>query len=267
MKLIFFFLMLELLLLSETNVTLYMHGDLDDDLFVLRADNTQTFMIDCFQMHNPTQRFLYEGVYYPSRPIYGLIDFEKRYTLQNDQILLVMTANEREEIDSRHMLLQRTHYKSVPLFANDLPLLPSTMPEKDDIPDYPLWFGSDEKPLLPSMQGYNYYRLWENALVNIGVIFPKEGSYKLHLIDATDKVQFSQSFHVKKEVTNLHILGNHPLTEVDGKIYSDKTDSIRDNIIKQKAITSMIIESRTQRFYVNLPYPLVYLNRIYVKGL
>ena len=57
----------------EQEFELKMVGDLDDDLMVIQASNTFWEMKDCFQMHNPTNRFTLNGKTSPSVHIPGWI--------------------------------------------------------------------------------------------------------------------------------------------------------------------------------------------------
>lgn len=251
-------------LYGDKSVMLSIHGDLDDDLFVLRSRPDTAYFSDCLQMHNPNDYFYYASETVPSRHIYGLIDFDKTYRLKEDEVLLAMTANEREEIDPAKALLARTHYKSVELKANGKVLIPSLMPEYNDVPDYPLWFGPDEKPIVPQKRGYNYYKLWENAVVNLGLIFAHEGEVTLYFTDHEGAIHFQKSVRVTQAVQNIKLLGTHPLTEADGSVYDGfATD---DDTIRKRAIEGIIIEIDGTRRFVKLPYPMPYVNRIFIKG-
>ncbi len=250
---------------ADKNITISINGDLDDDLFILKNTPSTTNFLDCHQMHNPTDTFLYDGKVIPSKKIYGKIAFKKSYTLDSNDILLVMSANEREEINPTRSLEKRTHFKSVDLFADKDVLIPSLMPEYHDSPNYPLWFGKDDAPCMAQTSEYNYYQLWENAIVNLGIIFGDTGSYTLHFINKSDKILFSKTILVTKNVQNIKLLGTHPLTEVDGTVFAG--DSTNDKLIKKEAIDAIIIEKDDERRYIKLPYFFPYINRIYVKGL
>ena len=263
-KIIYILVFVSMLLSASGKVDVSIHGDLDDDLFILRSDFHKVDFPVCLQMHNPTGKFYYDSRMIRSRQIYGLIDFDKSYELDDNQFLLIMTANEREEVHAKKRLYKRTHFKSVDLYANGKVLIPSLMPEYHDLPGYPLWFGKDEKPLIPRQGDYNYYKLWENAIVNLAIVFGSCGQYKLYFVDHRGKVAFHQTIHVRKEVQNIHLIGDNPMTEVDGSVYDgEKSD---DDTIRQKAIEGVIVEKNGERIFVKLPYPFVYINRIFLQG-
>ena len=252
-------------LYGDKNIMVSIHGDLDDDLFVLRSHPDAVTFSDSLQMHNPKKVFYYDSQTVPSKKIYGIIDFDKTYRLREDEVLLVMTANEREEINPAKALLARTHFKSVALKADGDVLIPSLMPEHNDVPDYPLWFGADEKPIIPQKAEYNYYKLWENAVVNLGLIFTHTGVVTLYFTDHEEMIHFQKRVHVTKTVQHIKLLGTHPLTEADGTVYDGF--AMNDETIRKRAIEGVIIEMDGTRRFVKLPYPMPYVNRIFVKGL
>ncbi len=243
---------------------LSLNGDLDDDLFILKSSAQKVEFLDCLQMHNPTDKFLYDGKIVKSDKIYGMIDFNKTYKLEYDETLLVMTANEREEVNPKRALLKRTHFKSVDLYIDDNVFIPSLMPEYNDVPNYPLWFGRDDKPCMADASDYNYYKLWENAIVNLGVIFGSEGKYTLHFINQNSQIIFKKEVQISSKSENIHLLGSHPLTEVDGTVFAGV---LEDEKIREKAIDAIIIEKEEKKQYIKLPYLFPYINRIFVKGL
>lgn len=264
-----FFLFFPTLFASITGkkrVSITMHGDLDDDLFIIRSTEERTVFLECLQMHNPKDHFLYRSEAVKSRRIYGMIDFDKGFALAEDEALFVMTANEREEIHPEKRLFARTHFKSVDLLADGEVLIPSLMPERNDMPGYPLWFGPDEKPLMPNPEpGYNYYKLWENAVVNLGMVFGSTGRYRCHFINHDEEVVFTKEINVTKETQNIRLLGGHPLTEADGTLYDGTATDI--TTIRERAIEGVIVEKGGNSRYVGMPYPFPYVNRIFVRGL
>jgi hypothetical protein len=253
-------------LYADKNITVRIKGDLDDDLFILRGNLTtmQTTFLDCLQMHNPSDYFLYEGRAVPSKKIYGLIDFEKSYRFSKEDVMLIMSANEREEINPAHTLLQRTHFKSVALFIDHTIFIPSLMPEYDDVPGYPLWFGKDEKPLMMQKSDYNYYKLWENCIVNLGIVVGSKGKFRLYFTDKNEKIIFYKTVWISEKVHNIKLLGTHPLTEVDGTVYHGSESA--DKSVRERAIEGIIVEKEGKRVFFRLPYPFVYVNRIFIKG-
>lgn len=262
--LLFFTMLFHTMLLADKSATLSIKGDLDDDLFVLKSSAQNVEFLDCLQMHNPTDKFLYDGKMIHSEKIYGFIDFNKTYNLAQNETLLVMTANEREEINPKRALLKRTHFKSVDLFLNNNLFIPSLMPEYNDVPDYPLWFGRNETSCMASASDYNYYKLWENAIVNLGLVLGSKGAYTLYFINENSQIVFKKKVQVSSKVHNIHLLGSHPLTEVDGTVFAGVSD---DEKIREKAIDAIVIEKEGQKQYIKLPYLFPYINRIFVKGL
>jgi len=252
------------MLFADKNISISIKGDLDDDLFVLKSSAQKVEFLDCLQMHNPTDKFLYDGKIIQSEKIYGMIDFNKTYNLAQNETLLVMTANEREEINPKRALLKRTHFKSVDLFMDDNLFIPSLMPEYNDVPNYPLWFGRDERACMANESDYNYYKLWENAIVNLGVVFGSSGKYTLYFINENSQIIFKKKVQISTKIHNIHLLGSHPLAEVDGTVFAGVSE---DEKIREKAIDAIIIEKEGQKQYVKLPYLFPYINRIFVKGL
>ena len=64
---------------------------------------------------------------------------------------------------------------------------------------------------------------------------------------------------------HIKLLGTHPLTEADGTVYDGF--AMNDETIRKRAIEGVIIEMDGTRRFVKLPYPMPYVNRIFVKGL
>lgn len=272
------------ILLSSGNtypVRLKMKGDLDDDLFVLKANPDRWSFEDCYQMHNPTRMFSLEGKFTKSKRAHGWIDYEKLHYLKENEILLVGLANEREERDNSKVLIIRTHYKSVALSANNDVLIPSMNPDTNDVPDAPTWFDPEGENKF-----YNYYRAWENALVNIALVFPKEGEYIISLADKDGALVASSVFNINKNAKNIRFretvagkIENHTLAEVDGGVYRiRKSESIKtseddeyketnDELIKKICPYSILIEKDDLIIRIPFPYPFPYVNRIFAKSL
>lgn len=263
-QIILILILLTTTLWAAKNITISMHGDLDDDLFILKSMPEKSDFLACLQMHNPTDKFLYDGKVIKSEKIYGKVDFQKKYQLAKDEILLIMTANEREEINPQKALLQRTHYKSVALFADNEPFIPSLLPENKDVPNYPLWFGRDDAPCMANTSSYNYYKLWENAIVNLGLVFGNIGEYSLYFINTNNQIVFQKSVSINTDTKNIHLLGKHTLREADGTVFAGNN---KNQTIKEKAVDAIIIEYQKKSRYIKLPYLFPYINRIFVKGL
>jgi len=255
----------------KKNIHIKMIGDLDDDLIIIKATPKNWKFECCFQMHNPTDVFTLEGKNTNSIHIPGWIEYEKDISLEDNEIMLIALANEREERENAKSLLARTHYKSVELYADKNILIPSMIPEKNDLPDVPTWY----HPRSPNAV-YNYYRAWENAVVNIGLIFPKSGNYRIHMINKDGDIVAAQIFSINNKVKNIKFnnslsgpLGDHPMLEIDGGIYGvNGKNKPNDNTVKELAPYSMIIEDEAGKLTkIPFPYPFPYINRMFCKSI
>ena len=240
-------------------------GDLDDDLFILKSDGDDVTFLECFQMHNPHKYFIYDSRLIPSKRIYGRIDFDKDFFIKRNEVFLIATANEREEISPKKELRKRTHFKSVDLFVDDEVLIPSLMPEYNDVPNYPTWFDAKNLPCEASYKNYNYYKLWENSVINIGLVFYKEQEATIYLIDKDENILYKKQFFVSKKAKNAKFLKGHTLLEVDGSLYDGSSKN--DQKIKKMAVYYIGIENKDNFYLFKLPYPFVYINRIFTKAL
>jgi hypothetical protein len=266
-KILLFFLTATLYANKELrDVRVAINGDLDDDLFILKNNSKETIFLECFQMHNPKKFFLYDSKAILSKNIYGFINFDKTFLLKENEILLIATANEREEIHPQKELFNRTHFKSVDLFVDNKVFFPSMMPENNDIPGYPTWFSDENPPCQKSYKEYNYYKLWENSIINLGFVFAKSGNYRFEFLNRYDQIVFSKEYFISKNIQNLKIFKNHhTLCEIDGSLYDGNDDN--DNFIKENAIRRVVIYDDKNIFDFVLPYPWVYVNRLYTKAL
>jgi hypothetical protein len=254
---------------NPKSVSLKMKGELDDDLFVVRANSSLWYFEDCLQMHNHTGHFMLDGVTARTQQIHGFIEYDKKILQKSDEIILVALANEREEINGEKSLLRRTHYKSVEFVTNGKVLIPSMMPEQNDLPNTPLWFNEDDGDVAK----FNYYRAWENSIVNMGLIFPNNGSYSIALISKNDEIVASGNFLITEFVQNIHFsktilcdsIGSNPMIEIDGSYFCQDDNSFSDdNKIKEYAIYKIVVTSKEVGVvYIPLPYPFVYINRIF----
>jgi len=256
--------------IKKQNVHLAMKGALDDDLFVIKASPHQTEVVDIYQMHNPRGKFLYNNLLFKSKHVPGYVNYNKKLYINDDEILLVMTANERDELyDSAfetRVLRKRTHYKSVNLLYNKKILLPALMPEYNSVKDYPLWFDVGEVGEEGNHE-YNYYKLWENAIVQIGIIFKDLSKVKIQCFDKNGKRIYSYYFEPQLNATRILSfqekkgdLNSHPFTEV-GNVLNDEKDM---NFPNDKYIDSMIITQGKKTYSIEMPYPFMYPNQIYV---
>lgn len=260
-----------------------MNGELDDDLFIVKVSKNKLNMSHCFQMHNPKNIFNYNGKSIVSTPIYGMIELDENIYTTKNEITLFFEANEREELFDLPKLRERTHFKAVELFINNKVLIPSLLPEKNDVPDYPTWFGSESEEgfCTIDLKGgpkndsiFNYYKLWENAVCGTGILLPSSAEIEIYLFNDSGEKLFSYKEIVTTEPKNLlsnevkvNSFDAHILTEIDGKIYSQFEIKTNDAYIKTNAITKMIIKYNEEYFNIPLPYPMPYPNRIYAMSL
>lgn len=247
-----------------------MKGPLDDDLFVLKTSPHQTDIISIQQMHNPRGKFIYNNQLFKSNHIPGYIDYNKHLTVEKNEILIVMTANERDELyDSpfeTKVLRKRTHYKSVNLYCNNKILLPALMPEYNSVRNYPLWFKEGEIGEEGSVI-YNYYKLWENAIVQIGIVFNSNSRATIECFDKNAKKIYTYKFTpnstpkqaLSQEAKN-EKLSTHPFTEV-GNVLNDQEGLECAN---GNYIDYMIIYQDNNQYLVEMPYPFMYPNQIYI---
>jgi hypothetical protein len=246
-----------------------MFGALDDDLIINRYyyGKEEFKPITCYQMHNFTRSFLIGSQKIKSVQIPGFIKYDKNINVDENSVVAIFTANEREDRDPRKKLTFRTHYKSVPLYVNDKELFPSIIPEDDDVPGYPTWYGEDEENMS------NYYKLWENAVVFTGLITHVEGETKIALINEIDEVIGDAKVFISKNemkkiefknILNHTITNKHVFTELDNKICIKENDC-DDKFIKKNGVTKIMITNKKGTIVIDLPYPCPYVNTYYIK--
>lgn len=257
-------------------IDLRMNGDLDDDLFIVKSSTNNCLMTHCFQMHNPKNIFNYIGKSIKSMPIYGQINFSESIELSNNEVIATFVANEREELYDIPKLRERTHFKAVPLFVNNKILIPSLLPENNDVPDYPTWFGSESEVCNITQQandGYNYYKLWENAVCGCGIIISEESKIVLKAFNDNEEIMFTYNSYINKNAIQLvsdeiknDDFEKHVLAEIDGFVYNQNHSYVDDEFVKKNAITKFIlyIEKSNLTIPIYLPYPLPYPNRIFM---
>lgn len=253
----------------KSNFNISIKGDLDDDLFIIKAAQEDITIQDVFQMHNPSNKFQYNGKIYDSIHIPGAIDFTKKFQAKEDEIYIVMLANEREEAQLSKRV--RTHYKNEKLTYNNQALLPALMPEYNSIPNYPLWFGDGDIPIAErediNGEPYNYYHLFDNTVVQVGLIFPNEGVAKIKLFDKNNNLTHSFNSEIYADKPTRLVsqeelagdFGGHPFTEI-GNILNNVTDVELEN---NNYITNMTIEYADRIYLIPTPYPMMYPNLIY----
>lgn len=252
-----------------SHLAVSMNGFLDDDLFVMTANKDNWDIKACQQMHNPTTSFFLEGRVFPSVHIPGYIEYNQVHSIDKNEILVLALANEREEREPDKSLLDRTHYKSVELLIDKNILIPSMIPENNDIPDYTTWYD-------PSTDdgAYNYYRLWENAIVNVGIVVQVPGVYTIALINAEGDISATISTKViEGQVSNPWFkeslagpIQAHTLAEVDGGVFMhDKFRASDDKTVKELAAYNLLITTPVgHTIRVPMPYPFPYLNRMFI---
>ncbi|SMP85853.1 hypothetical protein SAMN06313486_10110 [Epsilonproteobacteria bacterium SCGC AD-308-P11] len=207
-----------------SSVNIKMNGMLDDDLFIMTTSTKGWDFKECFQMHNPNERFFLDGQKCLSQHISGWIDYDKNISMKKKQIILIALANEREESVADKKLVLRTHYKSSEVFVNNNILIPSMLPEKNDLPDAPLWFDINS-----DKNSYNYYNFWENAVINVGLIFSAAGIYNISLFNLDGELVASCFTHIRNTASHIKFkllkaegVELHELTEIDGGVFGIK---------------------------------------------
>lgn len=257
------------LISRKKNFEISMFGDLDDDLIILKSTPKSTVIADIHQMHNSKGTFVYNNNKYNVEHNPGFIQFKKSYEIENDDIYLVCLANEREDAGFPKDKRFRTHYKNEKLFFNKQVLLNALMPEYDSVQNYPLWFEEDEVPRFDrkDINGntYNYYNLFENTIVQVGIVIPDSSKAKVMLFDEKDQLRYTfdeyidyESKYLKSNELLAGELGNHKFTEISN-ILNTKLD---EQIPNESYINSMMIESNGKMYSFELPYPIMYPNLI-----
>jgi len=234
----------------------------------LKASSVSWDFVDCLQMHNPSNIFSLDGKSTKSKHIPGWIDYYKQIELNNNEALLIVLANEREEKIEEKILYARTHYKSDALKINNKVLIPSMNPDKNDLSDAPLWFDPNG-----DKQYCNYYEVWENASINIALVLPHPSNYLISFFNKNNKLIITKKINVSKEPMNIKFdkiknirINSYALTEIDGGAYKKKDMVDADNkVVRDMAIYKIIIQSESGDIIeIPLPYPAPYINRIYI---
>ena len=246
------------------------NGDLDDDLIILKSTPFETTITDIHQMHNPSGIFNYNGNIYNINHNPGYIKFKKEFSFykHNKEIYLVCLANEREEANITKRI--RTHYKNEKLYFNNKLFLPDLMPEYNSVPDYPLWFGADEtsKEEKKDVNGnaYNYYHLFDNTTVQLGIIVPFTADTKIYLYNQKNELVYTYEEIISKKPQKIksnevkkNSLSPHPFAEINNVLNNDKDISIINNDF----ITTILISYDNDFYTIPMPYPLMYPNLIF----
>lgn len=266
------------------HIHLVMNGALDDDLFVIKASKKDFRWIDCYQMHNPNDSFDLEGKSTKSIHIDGSIAYDKKIPLTDNEVLMIATANEREENGKpRRELHERTHYKSVPLYMNGKELFPSMLPENGDYADYnyPLWFGEDTLKCVstPPKEGQaepNYFQLWENACVNIGLVLPQREEFVVSLMRdgkiiansfiSPTTVDIRMTNNMLKRVEfkrNGKFFHSHPFVEINNTIFDGESTAEIDEDVRVMSADTIMLQSEKSIYTLPLPYHLPYARRVF----
>jgi hypothetical protein len=221
-------------------------------------------------MHNNKGVFAYYNSVYEIEHNPGFIKFNKNFIFNKDEIYCVCLCNEREDAGYPIQKRFRTHYKNEKLFFNNQVFLPDLMPEYNSVPNYPLWFGESENPMVDrkDINGdiYNYYNLFENTTVQFGIVLPEKGKIKVSLFNQLYELTYSYDEVVTKNVKNLKSnelkngkLQSHPFTELNNILNT----SIDSPIKNKDYIETAIIEYKNKIYNICLPYPIMYPNLLF----
>lgn len=249
------------------NIT--MNGDLDDDLIVLKSTEEKTKIVDIHQMHNSSGIFHYAGENIKIKHNPGFINFTKNYEFINDEVYFVCLANEREDAGYQKNFRVRTHYKNEKLLFNESIFLEALMPEYNSVPNYPKWFEEDEIPRFDRQdingETYNYYNLYENTIVQMGIVIKNGGKIKLQLFNEKDELKYtfeSVVSSVPKLLKSNELLkgelNEHKFTEVNNILNLKLDEQIENN----SYINTLVLEVGEKTYSFELPYPLMYPNLI-----
>lgn len=254
---------------KRDSFTISINGDLDDDLIVLKSTPLNTRILDIYQMHNPSGQFEYNKVMYKIKECPGFINFAKRYFFgSKNEIYIVALANEREEAHITKRI--RTHYKNEKLLYNGKIFLPALMPEYNSVPNYPVWFQDDDTPTVrkEDINGntYNYYHLFDNTIIQLGLVFPTPGNVRIRLYGKNNELIYTFEEEITFLPKNLrsnelkqNLIKSHPFTEI-GDILNESTEN---EIRNENIIKTIVIEYRNDLYVIAPPYPLIYPNLIF----
>lgn len=254
---------------KKNKFNISINGDLDDDLIILRSTPENTIITDIHQMHNNKGYFQYNNHLYNVEQVPGFINFNKEFSIKDNEIYLVCLANEREEANFPKEKRFRTHYKNEKLLFNEQVFLKALMPEYNSVPNYPLWFAEDEVPRFEKKDingnTYNYYNLFENTIVQFGIIIPKAGDITVELYDEKEQLRYTFNQYVDKNskyIKSKELLNNellpHPFAEINN-ILNTKIDS---QIPNNNYINSVVVYKENLTYMFELPYPIMYPNLI-----
>lgn len=246
-----------------------MYGDLDDDLIVIRDNDSETRITDIYQMHNSKGMFKYGGEAYFTNQNPGFMHFGKKYEIQEDDIYCICLANEMEDAEMQINQRIRTHFKNEKLMFNRDILLKPLMPEYKSVPNYPLWFNEGDVAYINRQDvngdSYNYYNLFENTVVQLGLVFCSSGNVKIKLFNQAGELAFTYNETVSNKPKYLvcdevksNKISNHPFVEINNILNASTDNPIPNN----DYISNIIIEKEGRVRNIKLPYPLMYPNLI-----
>lgn len=251
------------------------HGEIDDDIFVYKTSHKsgESKFVFAAQMHNPDQQVILDGVVVPTEMIYGTLDEKETYPSSADEVVTITIANEREEINSLPYLYSRTHFKSSDIVIDGKIFIPAANPDLHTHRNFPKWLEYDGGSCLGKSEktGGNYYVLWENAVVQVGIITPTTGSYRIVYINEGGEILHDQMIEISLKMKQVKsFAGKHDFTEGTGHLYhkGDLFDLDKEKVEKSSVKKILLIENKTGHIYpVPLIYPWPYLNMLYIKGM
>ena len=114
---------------------------------------------------------------------------------------------------------------------------------------------------------YNYYNLFENTVVQNGLVFPKEGKVTIMLFNNNSELVYTFNDtvektpkYIKSDELKSGKLNEHPFTEI-GNILNQSTEKPTNN---DSFIANMIVVYNNKHFNIKFPYPAMYPNLISV---
>ena len=145
------------------------------------------------------------------------------------------------------------------------------MPEYNSVPDYPVWFNEGDVPRFnrtdENGNTYNYYHLFENTVVQIGIVFPNTGEVRIRLFNSLNELKYTfeeiietTPKYLKSNELKENIISAHPFVEVNNILNLDVNNPIEN----KEYLTNMLIDYKDKSYNIKLPYPAMYPNLISV---
>lgn len=253
--------------LSATDLNIKMNGVLDDDLFVyqIKPNSTDIVKLYATQMHNPTALKNVDGQSIETKKIGydGAIKLDLKVNNEKG-IVVISTANEREELYPFRKIMNRTHYKNSPIYVNSVEVIRSMIPENNDL-NYPTLFQDGEKSCASESgdtEVGNYYKMWENAVIANAIILQKQGNYKVSFFDEQGNIQHRLKFNILPgQIFDSSKTVGGELVETYGEVYkNDQPTNYNVGLVQQSAIDNIVIwnedtgESYKVPFVYKWPY-------------